>query len=136
MEQKGVIGDAISTGVKGLGGGALFNIADKKLAKGWFTQHGVKLGAQTINGKQLTLNLTDAGALLITNGLKVPKTKDIIWMLAILGIKKYAEAYEYIDPWEPEAPAPAAQNQQPPAIPQLSTYAGFTSPNFSGGIHS
>jgi hypothetical protein len=106
--------------VQGLGVGTLANVADKKLLQGKLTAYGIPLGAQTINGKPLTLNGTDALTYVAINGIKIPSKGNIITTLITLGVKKYFEAYDYIDP-----PAPGYNySENSPQMSPLSMPSG------------
>lgn len=90
----GIVGDA----AQGLGIGTIWNVADKKFLGGKLTAMGVSLG-QTVNGKPLCLNVTDALTYASVVGLKSPLAKGNLVKGAIaVGIKKVFEAFDYIDP--------------------------------------
>lgn len=94
---RGLVGNA----VKGIGVGTLANVADKKLLQGKLTAAGISLG-QNINGKPVTLNLTDALTWFVISGMKLKlSTKELITIVSTIGIKKVFEAYDYIDPPQP-----------------------------------
>lgn len=97
VNMRGPVGDILRSTRDGLGAGTIANIFDKKVLKGKLTSSGIGLG-QSINGKPVTLNGTDVVTLLITNGLKVPTKGSIISTGITLAIKKWAEAFDYIDP--------------------------------------
>lgn len=99
-DQKGIIGDIVQNAVNGFGAGTFANLADKKLLKGKLSSLGFPLG-QSINSKPITLNATDALTVAVVNGIKIPKTKDFLAIGITLAIKKWAEAMDYIDPFEP-----------------------------------
>ena len=100
IDSRGPVGQILKGIVYGAGGGTAANIFDKKLTQGKISAAGIQLG-KTLNGKPLTLNGTDVVALAITNGIKMPTRGSAIAMAVTLGIKKYFEAYDYIDPYEP-----------------------------------
>lgn len=83
--------------VKGLGVGTIANVIDKKFTGGMLTRYGIGFG-QSINGKPLTVNVTDIVTYYATTGgLKFSK-KDLITGGIAIAAKKIGEAYDYIDP--------------------------------------
>lgn len=86
-------------GVLGIGVGTLINVADKKFLAGRLTAAGLSLG-RTLNGKPLTLNVTDAATLMSTTGLDL-KPRGLMTGGIVLGVKKVFEAFDYIDPPTP-----------------------------------
>ena len=99
----GIVGDA----AQGLGIGTIWNVADKRLLSGRLTAMGVSIG-QTLNGKPLCLNVTDALTYASVVGLKSPLAKgNLIKGAVAVGIKKVFEAFDYIDPPNPVFTQPA-----------------------------
>ena len=125
IDAKGPVGMISKSVVFGLGGGAAADIFDKQATKGALTRAGIPLG-KTLNGKPLTLNATDAAALVLVNGIKIPTVKTVIPMVIVLGIKKWAESKDLIDPYEalpaghPDATnvTNARNREKQPAIPE------------------
>jgi len=73
-------------------------VADKKLLQGKLTAAGINLG-QTLNGKPLTLNLTDALTWFVIGGMKLKlSSRELITIVSTIGVKKVFEAFDYIDP--------------------------------------
>ena len=103
IDSRGPVGMIAKSTVYGFGGGTAINLFDKKVLKGKLTSLGANLPFN-INAKPVNLNLTDAGALLIVNGLKVPTPKTMIPMVIVIIIKKIGEAFDYIDPPSPMDP--------------------------------
>lgn len=104
----GLIADAVQS----LGTSTIVNVVDKKALQGKLTSAGVAIG-QTINGKALTLNATDAIVLMATVGAPGNWLKKNGLMKAgiTLAVKKVAEAFDYIDPPTPmDAANPNATN--------------------------
>lgn len=113
----GIIGNVVD----GLGVGTLINVADKKFLGGKLTTTGFPLGGRTINGKPLTLNITDAAtAFVVTKGKF--STKYIVPIIAAVGVKKYFEAYDYIDPYQPPGVSNATVAAQTMAMLPQSYY--------------
>lgn len=127
---RGLLGDA----VQGIGVGTLANVADKKLLQGKLTAAGVGLG-QTINGKPLTINLTDALTWFIISKGKIRiSSRELMTILGTIGVKKVFEAFDYIDPPTPLASAdPRATNvtmarqnrEQAPAAPRYAAMPNY-----------
>ncbi len=120
--ESGPIGDV----VLGLGTGTLANVADKKLLQGKLTGMGIGLGF-SINGRLVTLNLTDVVTYLAINKFSLKfTTKKIFATLISLGAKKFFELNDYIDP-----PHPGEQPTQEAPLAPLAQY----NPNFGGLTH-
>lgn len=105
---KGLVGDAVQS----LGVSTIVNVVDKKALGGRLTTAGVNIG-QTLNGKALSLNATDAITLMAVVGSpgNWMKKNGMLKAAITLGVKKFAEAFDYIDPPTPLAAAdPNATN--------------------------
>lgn len=98
---RGALGKLADVAIKGLGGGAAVNVADKVILQGRMTGIGVTLPF-TLPGMTapLRFNLTDVAYFWLINGLKVPKGRGALWVLAGLGLKKVGEGKGWIDPPE------------------------------------
>ena len=97
----GIVNDAMLS----LGVGTTVNVIDKKALQGKMTAAGVSIG-QTLNGKPLCVNVTDLITVMLVVGSPTNWTKKsgMIKAAVCFGVKKFAEAFDYIDP-------PIAQTQ-------------------------
>lgn len=94
--QRSVKSGIISDAVQGLGVGTIVNVIDKKALQGKLTAAGVSIG-QTLNGKPLCLNVTDVITYMLIAGTSFKKGALMKGGISI-AVKKFAEAFDYIDP--------------------------------------
>jgi hypothetical protein len=126
MSTRGALGQLSTTIVQGLGGGAAVNVLDKVALQGKLTSIGVTIPFNIpTTTTPLRLNLTDLGYVMLVNGLKIPKGKNLIWMALGLGLKKFAEAKNWIDPPEWGYPSAASTSagrlSAPEPMPMISS---------------
>lgn len=96
---RGPVGKLADTAVKAGGAGVLSNVIDKELFGSRLKNIKVALPAQLtsmLGPTVVTANLTDAGMLLIANGLKMPTGKSAMIMAGLWLGKKLAEARGWI----------------------------------------
>ena len=95
--QKGLIADAVQS----LGVSTIVNVVDKKLG-GKAAAAGVNIPFATtfFNNKPLSLNVTDIIVLMAVVGSPSNwlKKKNLVSAGVAFGVKKFAEAFDYIDP--------------------------------------
>ena len=87
----------MANAVQSLGTATIINVADKKALGGKLTNLAFPLMGQTLGGKPLSLNATDAIFWLANVGPTIKKGA-LVKGLTGLAIKKFAEAFDYIDP--------------------------------------
>jgi hypothetical protein len=125
MDQRGPLGMIAKRAILGAGAGVVSNVIDKELLKSKLKEMKVALPVQFTDFLKgptgtvvVTANLTDAGMLLLANGLRVPNTKSIILMASLWLGKKLAEARGWIVDDEIGAPQPQMQAPCTTCTPQ------------------